>query len=205
MAVIARRYAKAFINIAIENNKIVEYEEQLGLLLKVVSEKQIKDILEYPGLNISKKKELIKRILTDESEKDKNIIKIFMHLIDYFKHKELKQIDKSLVNFFLLVLDHGRQKYFAEIVAEYKTLADIYKNILNIEIISANELEEEYIEKIKQKIGQKYGSKNVSAKVIISPNIIGGLKVKIGDTVIDGTIKSTLDDITKLVIQNNLI
>lgn len=202
MAIVAKRYAESLINIAVSNNKVSEYEDQLELLMEVVSTKDLKDVLEYPGLNLSKKKELISNILFgDKNKSESKILQFFINIMEKFKHKDLTHIDQNIINFYMLLLDNGRQNNFREIVKEYKVLADEYKNVLNIEIISAMELEELQISRIKDKMSEKYNAKNIQVKLLIDPEVLGGVKVKIGDTVIDGTIKTKLDNMNKLIRQ----
>lgn len=204
MAVVSKRYAEALIKIAIANNSVSEFEQELDLMEKVVGTKEIKDILNYPGINLEKKKELVSHILTNHKDGKNGIMKFFISIIEYFKHNPLSEIDKNIINFYMLLLDHGRHMLFPEIIAEYKEMAAKYKNVLNIEITSAYELEEEHIEKIKQQIGNKYNTNNIIAQLTVDPEVLGGVKVKIGDTVFDKTAKTALDNMGKLIIQNNL-
>lgn len=176
MAVVAKRYAQALIDTAIEKDAVTKYEEQLDTLLNITQNNQVKDILEYPGVNLRDKKELIKT-LTKEN------------------------FDKNVVNFFMLLIDNGRQKYFSQIVGEYKKMSDQYKNILYVELTSVDQLKEKEIEDIKNKIKNKYGSRDIRIKTIIDPSVIGGIKLKVGDTVIDGTIRAKLEGIEKVIKQ----
>lgn len=201
MAIVARRYAEALINVALDKNMVETYENQLLLLSYIVSTKEIKEIINYPGISRAKKKELLHKIIVEHKDDENGIIKVIMKVADFFKGKEHIEIDKEIINFYMLLIDHGRHNLIEEIVANYKELADRHKGILNIAITSSVELEKEQIEKIKEKIGAKYKNKNVAVKTIIDSKVLGGVKVKIGDTVIDGTLKATLENMGKQILQ----
>lgn len=177
MAVIAKRYAEALINTAAEENAVTKFEEQLEALLVTVSDKSLRDILDYPGINLSTKKELMKNIMDN-------------------------RFDKYLVNFFMLLLDKGRQEYFNEIVLEYKKMSKQYRGILHVEVTSAVELDKMQLERIQEKVKSQYNSDNLSIKTVVDPSVIGGVKLKIGDTVIDGTIKTRIENMSKVIKQN---
>lgn len=176
MGVIAKRYAEALINTAIEANAVENYGAQLDVATVFMVNSEVKDILEYPGVNIAKKKELIKSLMNEK-------------------------LDKNIIHFLMILLDNNRLKYFTEIVAEYKVIADKYRDILFVEVTTAVELNEDQINRIKVKLSSQYGTSNIKTKIVIDTSVIGGVKLKIGDTVIDGTVKARLESLENVIKQ----
>ena len=176
MGVIAKRYAEALINTAIEANAVENYGAQLDVATVFMVNSEVKDILEYPGVNIVKKKELIKSLMNEK-------------------------LDKNIIHFLMILLDNNRLKYFTEIVAEYKVIADKYRDILFVEVTTAVELNEDHINRIKVKLSSQYGTSNIKTKIVIDTSVIGGVKLKIGDTVIDGTVKARLESLENVIKQ----
>lgn len=174
MGVIAKRYAEALIQTAIEGNVVEKYGEQLDDAVALIGNSQIKDILEYPGVNHDKKKDLINGLMKE-------------------------RLDKNIINFLMILLDNNRLKHFTEVVSEYKTLADKYRDILFVEITSATKLDEDQIKRIKAKLSSQYGTSNIKTKTVVDSSVIGGVKLKIGDTVIDGTVKARLESLEKAI------
>ena len=179
MAVVARRYAEALIKTAVEENAIEKYEEQIELLLAIVSDSKVKGILDYPGITILKKKEFMNILLKDK-------------------------VEKYIVNFLMLLLEHRRHSLIADIVVEYKKIADKYRNVLFVEVTSAQELDKNQIDRLREKVKKEYRSTSVDIKTIIDPLVMGGIKLKIGDTVIDDTIKTRLESMSKIIKQNEV-
>lgn len=174
MAVIAKRYAEALINTAIQEKNVEKYTEELDTASTFVLNKQVRDILEYPGVNLGSKKALVKGLMKEK-------------------------VDKDIVNFLMILLDNDRLKYFSDIVSEYKAMADEYKDILFVEITSAEKLDGNQINRIKAKLSSQYGTSNIKANLAVDPSVIGGVKLKIGDTVIDGTVKARLENLEKVI------
>jgi len=101
----------------------------------------------------------------------------------------------------MLLVDKERFENIRGIVEEYFRLADERKNILNMTIISAFPLEDVQINRIKEKYKKLYNKTDVKAKLIIDKSLIGGVKIQIGDKVIDDSIKGRLLCLKEALLQ----
>ena len=82
---------------------------------------------------------------------------------------------------------------------EFIRLADIKQNTLNMTIISAAELDESHILRIKEKYQKIYNAASVRANMEIDKSLIRGVMLKIGDKVIDGSVRGRLESIKELL------
>ncbi|PLX26938.1 ATP synthase F1 subunit delta [Candidatus Parcubacteria bacterium] len=86
----------------------------------------------------------------------------------------------------ILVRDH-KLKQGDNIIAEFERVVKKEKGIVELEITSARELDTKTIEKIKKTFGE-----NVEAVTQVDEDIIGGVKVKLEDKILDGSVKTQL-------------
>ena len=78
-------------------------------------------------------------------------------------------------------------------------MADKIGNILHMEVISAEPLGEDQLERLKGIYRKEYGADGVRADVWTDASLIGGVMVKIGDKVIDGTIHGRLKQLKSVM------
>jgi F-type H+-transporting ATPase subunit delta len=103
-------------------------------------------------------------------------------------------LSKVMASYLMLLFDKGRIGYIGDIDDFYQKLADELKGIARASLVSAATLQSETIEKIRASLSQKTG-KEVILEVEQDPNLIGGIVTKIGDLVLDGSIKTQLSNI----------
>lgn len=176
---VAKRYAGALFEIAFENNKYLEIKEELQFIFKCLEDHpQLFQLLKTPLVHTMDKKETIKNI---------------------FKGK----ISQELLNFLFILLDKGRERYFQDIVREYNRLSDVAKNMIEAVVFTAIPMEQEDLQRLQVKLSMSSG-KNIQLKNEVDPSIIGGILIKIGDKVIDNTIKNRLahmqEELTQIII-----
>ena len=100
-------------------------------------------------------------------------------------------ISKIVASFLLLLFDKGRFDFIGDINEFYQKLADELKGVLRASLVSASELSSETVEKIRTTLSKRTG-KDIILKVEQDPSLIGGIVSRIGDLVLDGSIKSQL-------------
>ena len=175
MALIEKRYAKAFFDLAVQNNAIDEYQEELVMITKILqNDTSFESFLFTPKNDILKKKHL---------------------LTDVFKGR----VNKNTLNFLLLLLDKDRIKFLPAICKEFIVMSDEFKSILNISIFTATDLTKKDINDICNSFKKLYNAKSVKAEVEIDKTLIGGIKVAVGDKVYDGTIKGKLSGLQSVL------
>ncbi|RLD90073.1 MAG: ATP synthase F1 subunit delta, partial [Bacteroidetes bacterium] len=87
--------------------------------------------------------------------------------------------------------DKGRIGFVASISDFYEKLADELKGVARASLVSATKLSSEAVEKIRATLSQKMG-KDIILDVDQDPGLIGGIVTRMGDLVLDGSIKTQL-------------
>jgi F-type H+-transporting ATPase subunit delta len=94
-------------------------------------------------------------------------------------------------SFLLFVFDKGRINFLVSINDFYQKLADELKGIARASLVSATELSSETVEKIRDALSKKTG-RNIILEVEQDPDLIGGIITRIGDLVLDGSVRTQL-------------
>ncbi|CUS78218.1 ATP synthase, F1 delta subunit [Candidatus Kryptonium thompsonii] len=93
------------------------------------------------------------------------------------------------MKFILLLVEKKREDLLHDIVKVYQELYDEKVGVVTAEVITALELNGNERKKIEKKILELTGAKKVKAIYKVDPSILGGIIIKIGDTVYDASIK----------------
>ena len=165
---IGRRYAKALLLIGKEDGQTETYRQELQNVSELIEE------------NSSLERAINNPLYDVESRK-----KVLEMIIDQL---ELSRVIKS---FLLLLFDKNRIKFLNEINEFYQKLADELKGVVRANLVSATELSSETVEKIREALSQRTG-KDVILEVDQNPGLIGGIVTRIGDLVLDGSVKTQL-------------
>jgi F-type H+-transporting ATPase subunit delta len=96
----------------------------------------------------------------------------------------------------LLLFDKGRFGFLSDINNFYQKLADELKGVLRASLVSATELSSETVEKIRTTLSTRTG-KDIILQVEQDPGLIGGIVSRIGDLVLDGSIRNQLLNMRK--------
>lgn len=161
------RYAQVLLEVAIELNKVDKFEEELKWIDSVLENNaDLFLILKNPLIQPEKKKELIDKIFS-------------------------QHINLKLKNFFYLLIDKRRVEILEWIYKEYLLKVDEYRGEVEAEVQAAIELSTQTVEDIKKALESKV-NKTVKIETKIRPEIIGGLVVLIGSSIIDRSIKGRL-------------
>lgn len=163
-------YAQAVFNIARAEDMVDQVEDELG---------QLKD-------EITSNLEL-KKNLTDPSIENYEKIKVMLEILGDDGSKAIKSFAAMMV--ILDAIDSFEQTY-----KDFVELANQLKRQVSIEVISVIELDKKILNEIKENVDKKTGL-DVRIKNVLDKNIIGGLVIKIGDKVIDLSIKDKLEDL----------
>lgn len=106
-----------------------------------------------------------------------------------------KKLSDVLKQFVTLVAREHKLKQMPRIINEFVRLAKKEEGIQEIEIKSARKLDEKTIEKIKHIFG-----KNVEATNEVDKKMLGGIKIKTGDKILDGSLKTQLNKLKETLI-----
>jgi len=165
---IARRYAKALLLIGKEDGKAEDYLDELDEFVRLIDrEKELEMAINNPLYKIAERRMVLQHVI------------------------EKSKVSEAMYGFFLLLFDKGRFGFIRDINDFYHKLADELKSIARASIVSATELSSETVEKIRIALSDMVG-KDVILEVEQDPSLIGGIVSRIGDLVLDGSIKTQL-------------
>lgn len=166
--ILAKRYAKALFAVGKEQEKFEDFNETLkGVASLYTSNPEVKDALTNPLYPLD--------------------IKIKM-MADMVKSMD---VDTIMGNFLQLLVEKKRAEILPEIADEFQVMVDEEKNISHGSVVSAVELSDELQAQIKATL-EKLTGKSVELSTSVDPTIIGGMIAKVGDLVLDGSIKTQL-------------
>lgn len=104
-------------------------------------------------------------------------------------------LDEQGKNFVALLGENGRFEVLPEIYQEFVRLRDDYLKVKAVELISARPLDEADEQALVEKLERKYNAK-ISLTKKLDPSIIGGVIIKVGDEIIDASVKTSLHSLS---------
>lgn len=166
---IARPYASAVYKLAHETTSLEDWGDALALLAAVVSDALMIKVLDNPRLGKAEKGEMLIHILQDKlSQQQQNLVKV--------------------------MAENGRLKIFPDVEEQFEVYRAQAEGKIDAEVISAFELSPEQESNIVKMLKNKLGGE-VTLTTSIDESLIGGVLIKAGDTIIDGSMKSRLESL----------
>jgi F-type H+-transporting ATPase subunit delta len=170
-----RRYGHALFDIAKSEDKVDIFLKELGEVSNILNNSiELKEFLRHPNIPYGDKKKVIKQI---------------------FKEK----IDTQIIRLVTTLLEHDRVEQIRTVYYDYKYLVYKERGIKIAYVTTAVKMTEEEIEAIGKKLSDKY-NKEIEVQNIVDPEVMGGVYLRLGDKVIDGTIRGKLQDMKKMLL-----
>jgi F-type H+-transporting ATPase subunit delta len=163
---IARPYAEAVFKLADASGSLAKWSEMLGMLASVAADQRVRAAIKDPNLSEAKVAGLFISILAGKLTGDaENLVRV--------------------------LAEYGRLELLPEIREQFEALKNAREGIAEAEVYSAFELSEAQVADLVQRLEKKTGRK-VRARVSIDRELIGGVKMVLGDKVIDGSARAQL-------------
>ena len=167
---IARRYAKALLLIGKEDGRTETYRRELESIANLfAAEKELEQAVCNPLYRFEQRQKVLNKII---------------------EALGLSQIMSRFIN---LLFEKRRIVYLAQIDEFYQKLADQLSGIERARLISATELSSETVDHIRQSLNKMTGRQIILEEELDS-SLIGGVVTKIGDLVLDGSVKTQLNN-----------
>jgi F-type H+-transporting ATPase subunit delta len=167
---VGRVYASALLEIGQEKKILPLLEEELGFVVSLL--KADRDLMIY--LNSPK--------VSKDAKKSS---------IDRFFGGELSEV---MVNLLKVVIDNNRQGSLEDVYQSLRDFIDIINNRQRVSIVTSSKMDAEVLKKIKDALANKF-SKEIIINEVVDESIIGGVVIKIGDLIIDGSLAKDLKNI----------
>ncbi len=163
---IARPYAEAVFQLADAQGKLADWATALANLSAVAADARIRGAVADPDLPAAKAAGLIISVLAGKLPADgENLVRV--------------------------LAENGRLDVLAEISTQYQALKNEREGVVEAEVHSAFELDQSQVADLVARLEKKTGRK-VNARVSVDKTLIGGIRVVIGDKVIDGSARAQL-------------
>jgi len=176
-AVIASRYAKALMTLAVKDNQVEAVAQGLDDITGQIRESaQLSSMLDDVRITHSAKAQVMKAVL------------------------EQAKVPQLVSNFVLLLMTKRRLELLAEMAAHFHRLADERLGRAQAEVTVASPLAADQEKSLKQGL-EKLSGKSVTVTVKVDPSILGGAITRVGSTVWDGSIRNQLKQIRESILK----
>jgi F-type H+-transporting ATPase subunit delta len=165
---IGRRYAQAYFDLARQEGKISQWRDDLVRAVETLSTPEVADALANPRLGLSDRTRLALEVLEGVGEPARNLVR--------------------------LLIERNRIGVLGELVETYDLLTDRDSGVVRAEVIAAIPVDEALRTRIGTTLGEKLGAA-VQTEVRQDPTILGGLIIRIGDRVIDDSVRTRLQQL----------
>jgi F-type H+-transporting ATPase subunit delta len=175
MEEIAKVYARSLFEVARESGKLDQVREQLAQFVDALNENRELAVFFFsPYFSISEKQDALARVLVGAEE-------IF-------------------VNFLALLIEKHRMPVIFRIRQAFEQLWEEENRTLPVEITSAIELDDATTESLARQIAER-ADRKVKLATRVDPEILGGLVVRVGNSILDASIRNRLEQLRRHVAQ----
>jgi F-type H+-transporting ATPase subunit delta len=173
---LARRYATAIFSLAKEADRVAGVLADLRLVKTVLdSDLEIRKFFRSPVIDRKEKAKIVEGAFASVGE-------IALHSV-------------------LLLVRKRREAIFDEIVAQYALLEERGRGASPLRIESARELAPGELRELVERLGQRYKT-TFDVTQTVDPELIGGVRITLGDKQIDGTVAGRLDELARMLSSN---
>jgi F-type H+-transporting ATPase subunit delta len=163
---VARPYAEAAFKLADAGNALAKWSEMLGALAQVAQD------------------ERMRRAVADPNLSDAQVAGLFISILS-------GRLNGEAENLLRVLAENKRMELLPEIRAQFEVLKNEREGVVEAEVHSAFELTDAQVADLVQRLERTTGRK-VRAQVRVDKELIGGVKVVLGDKVIDGSARAQL-------------
>jgi F-type H+-transporting ATPase subunit delta len=175
MEEIAEVYARSLFEVAVEHDKLDTVREQLGQFAEALAGNRDVAIFFFsPYFSADEKKDAL--------------------------HRAVEGADPIFLNFLEALIERHRTPAIYRIRTDFEVLYDKTNKLLPVQLTSAVELDAALVESLGRRIGEQTGNQiQLSSKV--DPEILGGIVLRVGNFILDASIKTRLEQLRREVAQ----
>ncbi|HEY8347505.1 MAG TPA: F0F1 ATP synthase subunit delta [Symbiobacteriaceae bacterium] len=174
--VVARRYAQALFELAQERNMLDQVERELGMVAELVrTNLRLRSVLEDVMTSAEVKQHLMEALFRDK-------------------------VSDLVLHFLFLVVRKRREALIPQMFDAYVEFANEARGIVEVEVRSAVPMDEDVLQRLQQRLEARLG-KRVKFQTQVAPELIGGLVVRVGDLLMDGSVRTRLNRMRERLIR----
>jgi ATP synthase F1 delta subunit len=175
MEEISQVYARSLFQVAQEKNKLDAIHDDLGVFADALNEsRDLSTFLFSPYFSTEEKKQGLKKAVVDP--------------------------DPEFFNFLELLAENHRMPLIFRIRRDFEAMWEEENKLLPVDVTSAFELDERTVKSIGERIGEQTGRK-VDLNAHVDPDILGGIVLRVGNSVLDASIKNRLNRLRRQIAQ----
>jgi F-type H+-transporting ATPase subunit delta len=173
---IANRYAFALFQVAKEQKLLDQLKDELRVVREVINQnKNFNTLLSSPKISKEKKKQMLKDVFSG--------------------------VNPFLQNTLKLLVDRGREGLIVQVADHFIELANSEKGIAEATVTSVRPLSEEETKAISSAFAKKLGKKDLRIENIVDSNLLGGIKLRVGNTIYDGSVQGKLERLERQLLR----
>lgn len=177
--IVAKRYAVALFQLAKEQNRIDQVENELLVVKEVfTTNKELIDVLSHPKVTNETKKSIVK--------------------------ESFSKLSQQVTNTLLLLVDRHRADIVTEVVHYFVQNANEERGTEDAIVYSVRPLSETELTSISTSFAKKIGKASLRLENVVDKNLIGGVKLRIGNRIYDGSVSGKLERIERQLVANRL-
>jgi F-type H+-transporting ATPase subunit delta len=166
---VGKRYAQAAFAIARDTGTIDQWRSDLADIASVLAESELAPMLADDRLPVSTRQQLVERVL---------------------------DVQPLALNLARLLIAKGRSLDAGAVAYQFGRMADAEAGIEHAEITTAIDLTADQVRRIEERLSQASG-KQVRATASVDPSILGGVIVRVGDRLVDGSVRTRLKQLRR--------
>ena len=174
----ARRYAEAAFEVAMRDDTVEPWRTELDTAASIVADEQVGRMLANPALPLEQRVEMAKSIFG-------------------------KSVSQHVLNLIGLMLRRGRIHELPRLAAEFRRLDNARQGITIATAISAAPLTQDEIRALTERLEALTGGR-IELEVQVDPSLLGGLVVRVGDRMIDGSVRGRLERLRNQLVSGAL-
>lgn len=176
---VAREYAETLVALAERHEGLEAFGRGMDLLTGLLDEdRDFVLFLETPSIDAEDKKVLVRRVFE-------------------------RELPAQLVNFLLVTIDKRRQRLLRQIAQHFRSLVDEKEGRAHVEVTVARPVDDATLELLTRRLSALLGVQAVP-HVRVRPEILGGVVVRSGDTIYDGSVRRQLDGMRRQLLKAKL-
>lgn len=176
---VAKSYAETLFELADRNEALQEYGAAIDTVAGFLEEQpRFRLFLETPRIEDEDKKDVVRKAFGDA-------------------------LPKNVLNFVLVTIDKRRQRLLRSIATQYHALLDARMGREHVQVTVARPVDDETRRVITEQLSSALGTEAIP-HIRVEPGIIGGLVIRTGDTIYDGSVRRQLDAMRRQLLQVEL-
>ncbi|SET24284.1 F-type H+-transporting ATPase subunit delta [Salinibacillus kushneri] len=177
-SVVASRYAVALFELGQEKSLLDQLLTEVQTVQSVFKEnKELNILLQHPSISAEKKKTLLK---------------------DAFK-----DVTKELLNTLFIMVESHRETEITSMTKAFISMTNESRGVAEADVYSVRALSDDEKQSLEKVFAEKLGKNSLHITNIIDPSLIGGVKLKIGNRIYDGSVSRKLERIERELVSAN--